>query len=285
MGWSEGRELTSTTWGVVRSQRQLWVIVVRGAVLAGLVGLVVCIPGILLVTSDTTALVVLGWIVLVIAAFLAAVVWMFHAGALAYAADEALRSGTSPSAKDALRATAPRRGSLAGWAAITVAVGWLLAALRGNASGGGAMAIIRLLGAGALAAAWSLLTFFVVPVIVLEGASPAHAIKRSGHILRERWGTQIAGNIRIGGLVTLLVVLPAVALVVAGALIATTGNVAGEAGGGAILLIGVAVLAIALALLSAMRSVFGVALYRYADTGASVGPFSPTVLAGAVRPR
>jgi len=285
MGWSEGRQLTSTTWGIVRSQRQLWVIVVRGAVLAGLVGLVVSIPGILLVTSDTTGLVVLGWIVLVVAAFLAAMVWMFHAGALAYAADEALRSGTSPSAGEALKATAPRRGSLAGWAAITVAVGWLLAVLRGNASGGGAMAIIRVLGAGVLAAAWSLLTFLVVPVIVLEGAGPVHAMKRSGHILRERWGTQIAGNFRIGGLVALLVILPAVALVVVGGLIATTGSAAGEAGGGVILAVGVVILAVALALLSAMRAVFGVALYRYADTGAPVGPFSSAELAGAVRAR
>ncbi|MPY93635.1 MAG: hypothetical protein GEV08_11405 [Acidimicrobiia bacterium] len=284
MGWAESKHLTATTWGVVKTQRPLWSLVIRGAVAAAVVGLVPAVAGIALLATEGTALKALGVVLLVVGGVLSATVWMIHAGALAHAADEALRTGTSPAARDALAATKGHRGALFGWAVITVAVGWLLSAVRGD-SGGGLVGIVRVLGAGLLAAAWSVLTFFVVPVIVLEGAGPIDAIKRSASLLRERWGTQVAGNIRIGGLVALLAILPAIALVVGGVFLTSIGDDAAAIGGGLLFLVGVLVFMVGMIVLSALRAVFGVALYRYAGTGAPVGPFSPADLGGAVRTR
>jgi hypothetical protein len=53
--------------------------------------------------------------------------------------------------------------------------------------------IVGLIGA----VAWSVLTFFVVPVLIFEDAKVGDAIKRSSHIFKERWGEQFAGNATI----------------------------------------------------------------------------------------
>jgi hypothetical protein len=52
-----------------------------------------------------------------------------------------------------------------------------------------------------------------------------------------------------------------------------------------LLLIGVALFALAAVLIAGLRIVFGVALYRYATSGQSVGAYSSTQLEGAVRLR
>jgi hypothetical protein len=284
MGWRESKGLTKTTWGLIRSQRPLRALLGRGVVAAGVVGVVFAVPALVGLGIDNTPLTVLGVIVFLVGAWLATSIWMIHAGAMAHAADEALRGGVSPSAAEALAATRPRRRALAGWAAITVTVGLLLSALRGNGEGG-ALGIVRLLGAGILAAAWSVLTFFVVPVIVFEGCGPVDALKRSGHLLKERWGTQVSGNIRLGGLVSLLALLPAILFVLLGVALLSSGEGAGELAGGLLLLIGLAVFALGAVLIAGLRVVFGVAPYRYAESGQSVGAYSSAQLGGAVRLR
>ena len=58
--------------------------------------------------------------------------------------------------------------------------------------------------------AWSVATFLVVPVLVVEKVGPLDAIKRSASLLRKTWGEQLVGNFGIGlvfGLLVLLVVL------------------------------------------------------------------------------
>lgn len=46
--------------------------------------------------------------------------------------------------------------------------------------------------------AWNVITFLVVPVLVIEGIGPVKAIKRSSHLLKKTWGEQIIGNVGIG---------------------------------------------------------------------------------------
>ncbi len=229
---------------------------------------------------------VLGGAIVLAGFLLSAIVWMFHVGALTFAADQALQGAGCPTPAEAMHATRAHRGQLAGYAAISLTVSLVLSALRGNGSGGNALLnVARMLGAGVLAVMWSLITFLVVPIIMFEDLGPVAAIKRSTHLLKERWGTQIGGNIRIGGTLGLLTILPALLLGVLGVFVAQTGNLAGETGGLALIVVAVALFIVGYVLLSTMRAVFGVALCRYADTGAAVGPYADADLGGAVKAR
>jgi hypothetical protein len=128
---------------------------------------------------------------------------------------------------------------------------------------------------------WSLITFLAVPVIALEGTGPFETLKRSASLFRQRWGEQITGNVAIGGFVFLIGLIPAGILIVGGILLwASTGV------GGAILVgLGVIVLAIALLIQSALSGIFGVALYRYALEGETVGGFTSDEFESVVRPK
>jgi hypothetical protein len=127
--------------------------------------------------------------------------------------------------------------------------------------------------------AWSLVTFLAVPVIAIEGTGPFATLKRSASMLRHRWGQQITGNLAIGGAVVLLGMIPAGLLIVGGIAIWTSAGFIGAL----LVLCGIAVLLIAMLISSALGGIFGVALYRYALEGQSVGGFTPGELESAVK--
>jgi hypothetical protein len=168
-----------------------------------------------------------------------------------------------------------RFGKIAGWALVSTVIATIIGFLEDK--GGIAGAIFgRFLQLG-----WSLITFLAVPVIALEGTGPFETLKRSASLFRQRWGEQITGNVAIGGFVFLIGLIPAGILIVGGILLwASTGV------GGAILVgLGVIVLAIALLIQSALSGIFGVALYRYALEGETVGGFTSDEFESVVRPK
>lgn len=78
-------------------------------------------------------------------------------------------------------------------------------------------------------AAWAVVTFFVVPLLALEGLTPIAAIKRSAGLVRERWGEGVVGSAATGAVV-LIAALPAAALIVLGFLVARPSFARGRAG-------------------------------------------------------
>jgi hypothetical protein len=124
-----------------------------------------------------------------------------------------------------------------------------------------------------------LVTFLAVPVIAIEGTGPFGTIQRSASMFRERWGQQITGNIAIGGAVFLFGILPAVLLIVLGVAVWSSASFLGAL----LVVIGALVLAIALLVSKALTGIFGVALYRYALDGETVGGFTAEELESAVK--
>ncbi len=116
---------------------------------------------------------------------------------------------------------------------------------------------------GIIGIAWTVLTFFVVPVLLYEEVGVGEAIKRSGSIFRQRWGEQFIGNATIG----LAIFLVAIPVLLVGGLIAA-----------AVPLVGIPLLVLAVGALMAVGAartgVFNAALYRYATTGEASGAFS-----------
>ena len=124
------------------------------------------------------------------------------------------------------------------------------------------------------------LTFFVLPMIILRDKGPIQAIKESVGLIRQTWGLQIAGGVRIGGLIALVAILPGILFTVVGVFIAVSGT---PAAGVPLSAIGVIVIIAAQVLISAMRAIFSVAMLHYVENGQGFGPFDADQLQSAVR--
>jgi len=130
--------------------------------------------------------------------------------------------------------------------------------------------------AGLLGMAWTVVSFLVVPVLIIENKNPFAALQESTVLLKKTWGEQLVSNFSFGGIFFLLM-LPA--FVLAGLAFYLGGPVVG---------IAVAVLAgiyfILLALVqSALQAIFQTALYLYARDGVVPDGFNADVLGTALR--
>jgi hypothetical protein len=137
--------------------------------------------------------------------------------------------------------------------------------------------------AGVGAAIWSLVTFLVVPVLAFEGIGPIGAVKRSAQLFRDRWGQQVTGDVVIGGVAGIAVVMGVVVGLVG--VVVMVGGGASIAIGAVLLLVGVVVAVAGAVFGGATRGVFGVALYRYVVADTDVGPFTSADLESAAKTR
>lgn len=190
---------------------------------------------------------------------------LFFQAAVIAGATERLRGG-DPTVGSALAAAWRRIGPILIWAVVAATVGTLLRVLRDRAGFVGKIA------AAIAGAAWSLATFFVVPVLVLEDRSVGDSFKRSVSVFKTTWGETFVGNISLG----------AAALVCWVTLVAVTGLLAYAHAG---LIVTLAVFftgAVCLVMLfSALQGVFVASLYRYATEGGAASGFDGDLLASA----
>lgn len=269
----QGWHLTKKSWSVVRSHPRLLKLTITGGVIAILVAIAVGGPGAALAAADDPSANLIGYVLLAIAVYLASFVVIFYNVALAAGADDAL-AGREPDL-DAARQQARRRlPVIAGWALVSVLVSVLLNAIRQR--GGAAGNLLGSLGA----AAWGFVTFFVVPVVALEGVGPIAAVKRSAELVRSKWGQQVTGNVAIGGIAVVVQIVGAVVLI-AGIALLISGALATAVLGAVLAVFGAVVLVGAAVVAGAMRGVFGVALYRFGVDDQAVGPFERSELAAA----
>jgi len=276
--WGQSRLLTTKSWAVIKENRYLLAFPVIGF-LASLIPLAVFwIPaGLLLLNNQNVA----GIGLAIIGVFANQIVLSIASGGLVAAADTELSGGDSSVGHGIGRSIA-RIIPLIGWALIVTVVNVIVGFIRGNGGNGAADALRNIAAAGVLAM-WSLITFFVLPFIMLDGQGPIGAIKSSFALFKAKWGVQIFGGVRIGGIVGLFTILPGVLLVILGVVAATVGSTALVAGGVGLIVVGILLFMVGALLLSTMRGVFSVVLFRYAKDGVVEGGFTEQELAGAVR--
>lgn len=165
-------------------------------------------------------------------------------------------NGDNPTLKDGLGAAIERLPQIFGWALVAASVGVILRVIESRSRRAGSI-VASLLGMG-----WSIVTFFVVPVIVIEKAGPVRAIGRSTAILRKAWGESLTANFGIG-IITFLFNIPAMLLIFAGVYAATAASVAL---GAAMIGLGVLALLIISLISSALNAIVLAALYLYGAT-------------------
>jgi membrane-bound ClpP family serine protease len=117
--------------------------------------------------------------------------------------------------------------------------------------------------ASVLGMGWSAVTYFVVPVIVVESVGPIEAAKRSFQVLKKTWGEALVANFGIG-IVVFLASLVGIIPIIGGVVALGAGMTA--LGIAAIVLGAVALLTVSL-ISSAMNSIIIGALYLYAAEG------------------
>ena len=176
------------------------------------------------------------------------------------AAANARMEGKDPSLKDGLRAAVDRLFPISMWTLATATFG---VAIRLIESRSQKLAVYL---SALIGLTWTFATFFVGPVLMFEESSVFPAVKRSVEITRRMWGEQISNQASFG-IFTLLLTIPGVLLAVAGLLFSR----------GLLLPAVMYVLALSV-VLSAARTVFTVALYRYAVTGQVPAGFSADVM-------
>lgn len=173
--------------------------------------------------------------------------------------------GGDPTVADGLRIARSKIGVILGYAAIAATVGIILRAIEERAGFLGRIAV------GLVGMAWTFATFLVVPILVTRDVGPVDALKESVALLKRTWGENLAGNVGINlafGLLTMLVVIAAIAVVAGAAMV-----------GGPTLAIVVAVLAaICVAFVAvvqaALSGIYSAAVYRYAVDGQAPAGFS-----------
>ena len=198
--------------------------------------------------------------------------------ALAACATRAL-DGEDTTFGEGVAAARSRMGIILGWSAVVLVVGAAITALQALLRDAAGNVVGSIIG-GLANFAWTVATFFVIPVIALEGLGPKDAIKRSTGIIKERWGESVVGSATIGGAIFLVGILPGILLVVG---VALTGSTA--ALGAVVIAIGVVVIVVAALLQTTLNAVFQVALFRFATQGDVSGRVLAGPLAGAFRPK
>ncbi|MFM8896449.1 MAG: DUF6159 family protein [Actinomycetales bacterium] len=276
--FAQSRVLTKKSWSIIRQNRYLLAFPVLGF-LCSLVPLAALwIPAAVCFLANNN---VAGAVLAVLGVFANQIVISISGGALVAAADAEFANGSSSVGRGLGRAFA-RIIPLIGWALVATVVNVIVGLIRGRGGNGAADALRNLAAAGVLAM-WQLVTYFVLPHIMLEGSGPIAAIKQSFALFKQTWGTQIFGGVRIGGMVGLVTILPGILLVVLGIVLATLDSAASIGIGAGLIVIGVLLFMAGALLLSTMRGIFSVVLYRYAKDGSTCGDFTADELAGAVR--
>jgi hypothetical protein len=162
-------------------------------------------------------------------------------------------NGQEATVGDGLNAALNRVPQILAWAAVSATVGMLLKAVESANEKVGRF-ISALLGT-----AWTIMTFFVVPVLVVEKLGPFAAIGRSVEIMKKTWGESLFGNVGIG-LFGMVLALPGMALFLMGGFLLSVS-----------MALGFTLIAVALvyflvwgAIMAALKGVFLSALYQYA---------------------
>lgn len=179
--------------------------------------------------------------------------------------------GGDPTVGDGFHSAMSRLPQIAGWALVNATVGIILRMIESRSEKVGQIV------AGLLGMAWSITTFFVVPVLVVEGLGPVASLKRSVAVMRKTWGEALVSNYGIG-FITFLLSLIGILPIVGGVMLMGADQ---TALGGVLVGIGVVVL-IAVALISsALNSIIVAALYIYAAEDKMPEGFDSGLVRGA----
>jgi len=163
-------------------------------------------------------------------------------------------NGREPRLIDGFGMAMSRLPQILAWAFVSATVGVLLQVIESAYEDAGYYISL------VLGTAWSVMTFFVVPVLVVEKTGPLAALGRSMSLVRQTWGEALVGRMGINFALFLLAI-PVILLFVGGAALLAKGMVPV---GVALIVAGVIAGMLHMAISSALNTILLAALYQYA---------------------
>jgi hypothetical protein len=266
-------ELAKVSWSVLRSDKTLAVFpalsAVGGLLVVGIVAGLVAATGV----NDAnggSGLRGIGYVFVVLGYVALALVTTYFLGALVHGANEALE-GRRAELGECFAAANAKLHRLLPWALVQATVSIVIRTLEERGIGG--QIVASLIGAG-----WAIVTFLTLPIIMLEDLGPIAALKRSGHLLKQSWGENIAAQFGFG-VFGLIAMLPAILVIT---LAASSGSTALVVVFGSV---GVAWIVVVSLAISALTGIYRTALYRFAIDGVAPPTFAGADLEHAFGPR
>ncbi|MBC8046332.1 MAG: hypothetical protein H7Y00_06015 [Fimbriimonadaceae bacterium] len=109
--------------------------------------------------------------------------------------------GEEPTIGKGINFSMSRLGAIFSWAVFAATVGTILRAIQENSG------LVGKIITGIIGIVWSIATFFVVPVIAYEDLGPIAAFKRSGQLMKQKWGESLGATFSFGIIQFLAVIL------------------------------------------------------------------------------
>jgi|SRR5436190_5212480 len=208
----------------------------------------------------------LSYIALFVWYFISYFIVLFFNVAVVHCASIRLKGG-DPTVADGFHASMQHLGRIAVWALVSATVGLILRVIAERSK------IVGRIIAGLLGAAWSIATYFIVPVMIFEKRSLGDSVKQSTSIIKKTWGESIVAAGGIGVFIMLLgvagLIFPIVALFFSpmAALVALGVTI--------VYWIGLSIVS------AALTGIFRTALYLYATEGRTPAGFTPDFVQNA----
>ncbi|MGA2917515.1 DUF6159 family protein [Methanoregula sp.] len=266
-------ELVKTSWNILMDDKKLLVFPVLSGIVTIIVILTFVLP--LLVSGALMGMSTAGPIAYYGILFLFYVVSyfvvIFFNTALVSCVNAKL-SGKDMSVGEGLSNSAKHLPAILGWAIVSATVGIVLHLLE-RRSGLLGQIVFSLIGG-----AWALVTFFVVPVLILEDKGVFASLGESFALIKKTWGESIVGSAGMAIVFVAIGVIAALGVLVTLLL----GNAILFGVALALFLILVVLLAV---VYYAMQGIFVTALYTYAKTGSVPSAFNPDLIQNAFAPK
>jgi len=269
---SRGWALTKQSWRVLKSDRSLVIFPMLSTICALIAVAVIWLP-----TASMSGVLAgdaihehdpVDYIAAAATAYVSTFIAVFFNVALAACAVRSLR-GEDTTVGEGIRAALQRIGPILGWTLVAATVGLLLRLVQDRVPLAARIAV------WIAGAAWAVATFFVIPVLALEGSGPWRSIKRSVAVVKARWGEGATGTVAISAVTGIVVVL----VMLGGAAVGFALFAAGlQPLGIAVIAVAVAAVIVVSIISSALSEIFRVAVYQYAVTGATPGAFDDALL-------
>lgn len=276
--------LTKLTFGVINKDRELLWFALLSFIFSTLFSIAMVVPAVIPALLENgvsqESLEVYHYIIIFLTYFGLAFIATFFNVCVVYTTKVRFEGGNATFG-ESLKFGFSRLGLIFQWSLIAATVGLILRLLDNLAERFGKIGeIVMRIIIGMLGLAWSILTIFVVPVLVYEGLGPIDAIKKSAQVIKHTWGESLIKSIGLGliqfAVIFLIIALSAGLTYVLSSAFQEMGLLIG---------IGVGVLLVLLAglIFSVASTIFNTALYVYANNNIIASGFNEEIVKGAFR--
>lgn len=217
------------------------------------------------------------YVVLFVVYVVASFIGIFFNAALVACALEAF-AGRTPTVAHGFEVAVKRLPQILGWSLVAATVGLLITVVQGVLRD--KLGFLGALLGNLMDIAWAVVTYFVVPVLVVDGVGPVEAVKRSSAILKRTWGESLAGEGGLG-IISFLLTLPACLVIGVAAMFIDASMLV------TILVIAIAVvyLVVVSLVFAALNTIFRTGAYLYATTGTAPTSIDAELVQSAFHPK